>query len=106
MTITPAPEHRPLLSVAPHARGKRSPVTCRLKCADACSHPVPNEGANAPFRDVVAGAMSRRALLGGLAVGAAAVVLGAQPVGAPPAAAQALPAHGGGHGGGRPQKGL
>ncbi|KON73806.1 hypothetical protein M768_06795 [Cellulosimicrobium cellulans F16] len=106
MTITPAPEHRPLLSVAPHARGKRSPVTCRLKCADACSHPVPNESANETFRDVVAGAMSRRALLGGLAVGAAAVVLGAQTVGAPPAAAQPLPAHGGGHGGGRPQKGL
>ena len=77
MTITPAPEHRPLLSVAPHARGKRSPVTCRLKCADACSHPVPNESANETFRDVVAGALWRRARLGGLARGAAAVVLGA-----------------------------
>ncbi|WP_086150731.1 PhoX family phosphatase [Cellulosimicrobium sp. KWT-B] len=106
MTITPAPEHRPLLSVAPHARGKRSPVTCRLKCADACSHPVPNESANETFRDVVAGALSRRALLGGLAVGAAAVVLGAQTVAAPSAAAaQGVVAHGG-HGGGRPQKGL
>jgi len=106
MTITPAPEHRPLLSVAPHARGKRSPVTCRLKCADACSHPVPNESANGTFRDVVAGTLSRRALLGGLAVGAAAVVLGAQTVAAPPAAAaEGVAAHGG-HGGGRPPKGL
>jgi secreted PhoX family phosphatase len=104
MTITPAPEHRQLLSVASHARGKRSPVTCRLKCADACSHPVPNASDNETFRDVVAG-VSRRTMLGGLAVGAAAVVLGAQTVGAAPAAAQGVAGHGG-WGGGRPEKGL
>ena len=32
----------PLLDLA-HARGKRSPVTCALKCGNACTHPVPNE---------------------------------------------------------------
>jgi len=107
MTTPPAPQQRPLLSLTPHARGKRSPVTCRLKCADACSHAVPNTSDNEYFRDVASGALSRRALLGGLAVGAAAVVLGAQTVTASPAAAQgSLAAGRGGHGGGRPVKGL
>ena len=31
-----------LLPMAGHTAGKRSPVTCHLKCADACFHPVPN----------------------------------------------------------------
>lgn len=107
MTTTPAPEQRTLLSLTPHARGKRSPVTCRLKCADACSHAVPNTSENEYFRDVAGRALSRRTLLGGLAVGAAAVVVGAQTVAAPPAAAQGpLAAHGNGHGHGRWGKGL
>ncbi|WP_435736574.1 PhoX family phosphatase [Cellulosimicrobium sp. PMB13] len=99
MTITPAPERRTMLPLAPYARGKRSPVTCRLKCADACSHAAPNASDNEYFRDVAGRALSRRALLGGLAVGAAVVVVGAQTATAPSAQA-AVPAHGGWGGGG------
>lgn len=105
--MTIAPESRPLLELAatphgPHyARGKRSPVTCRLKCADACSHPAPNESANEYFRDVAARALSRRVMLGGLAAAAATVVVGAQVAGAP--GAGAATAAGRGHG---PGKGL
>ena len=47
--MTLAPDRRtllPLIDLA-HARGKRSPVTCALKCGNACAHPVPNESDNA-----------------------------------------------------------
>ena len=70
---------RPLLPLLPmegHTLGKRSAVTCHLKCADACFHPVPNESANDYFRDIVGAALSRRSLLVGVGVGAAAIVLG------------------------------
>ncbi|MFD6177602.1 MULTISPECIES: PhoX family protein [unclassified Isoptericola] len=107
--MTIAPESRPLLELAapptgphdgPHyARGKRSAVTCRLKCADACSHPAPNESANEYFRDVAARALSRRVMLGGLAAAAATVVVGAQVAAAPGAsAATSAGAAGRGHG--------
>ncbi len=75
----PGPGRRSLLTVLPmqgHTRGKRSAVTCHLKCADACSHPAPNLSANGYFRDVVNSAFSRRALLAGAGAGAAAVVIG------------------------------
>ncbi|HLU55368.1 MAG TPA: alkaline phosphatase PhoX, partial [Pseudonocardia sp.] len=106
--MTIAPENRPLLpvhtAVHTHARGKRSPVTCRLKCNDACLHPAPNESANEYFKDVVGAVLSRRAMLGTLAVAAGAVVIGAQAAGAPSAAAATLtegrlPAHRPGKGG-------
>ncbi|SEN90130.1 PhoX family protein [Cryobacterium luteum] len=70
---------RPLLPLLPmqgHTLGKRSAVTCHLKCADACFHPVPNESGNDYFRDIVGAALSRRSLLVGVGVGAAAIVLG------------------------------
>lgn len=70
-----------------HTKGKRSPVTCALKCDNACSGEVCNTSANGYFRDVAATAMSRRAVLGLGAVGAAAVVLGTSITGAQPAAA-------------------
>ncbi|MFJ3407562.1 PhoX family protein [Promicromonospora sp. NPDC090134] len=89
--MTIAPENRPLLTVHTHARGKRSPVTCRLKCNDACLHPAPNESANEYFKDVVSSVLSRRAMLGTLAVAAGAVVIGAQGATAPSAAAATLP---------------
>ena len=83
--MTLAPDRRsllPLLDLA-HARGKRSPVTCALKCGNACTHPVPNESDNAYFPDVAAGALSRRALLGaGAATGLALTLAG--PVAAKP----------------------
>lgn len=87
--MTIAPDSRPLLELAPYARGKRSPVTCRLKCADACSHPASNQSANEYFRDVASAALSRRAMLGGIGAAAAAVVIGSQVAGAPSAAASA-----------------
>ncbi|MFD7024250.1 PhoX family protein [Promicromonospora sukumoe] len=90
--MTIAPENRPLLTVHTHARGKRSPVTCRLKCNDACLHPAPNESANEYFKDVVSSVLSRRAMLGTMAVAAGAVVIGAQGTAdAPSAAAAPLP---------------
>jgi secreted PhoX family phosphatase len=88
--MTIAPESRPLLDLAAtpaYARGKRSPVTCRLKCADACSHPAPNKSLNEYFRDVASRALSRRVMLGGMAAAAAAVVVGGEVLGAPTAAA-------------------
>ena len=102
--MTIAPESRPLLELAtgphdPHyARGKRSAVTCRLKCADACSHPAPNESANEYFRDVASRALSRRVMLGGLAAAAATVVVGAEVAGAPGASAAPAAGRGWGHG--------
>ncbi|GAA1059698.1 PhoX family protein [Agromyces bracchium] len=59
MTI---PELR--LTPVSHAIGKRSPVTCRLKCADACLGPECNTSSNAHFRDIASQAISRRTALG------------------------------------------
>ena len=54
--VTLAPDRRTLLPLVDlaHARGKRSPVTCALKCGNACTHPVPNESDNDYFPDVAA----------------------------------------------------
>jgi hypothetical protein len=85
---------RPLLPLLPmegHTLGKRSAVTCHLKCADACFHPVPNESANDYFRDIAGAALSRRSLLVGVGVGAAAIVLGSGQT-APALAAPGAPA--------------
>ena len=81
MTLTP---ERPLLPfflknelpMEGHTSGKRSAVTCHLKCADACFHPVPNTSDNGYFRDIVGSTFSRRALLAGAGAGAAAIVIG------------------------------
>ncbi|WP_354178383.1 PhoX family phosphatase [Arthrobacter sp. UYP6] len=69
-----------------HTRGKRSAVTCALKCDSACSKAVCNTSSNGYFRDIVSAEFSRRSALG---VGAAGV-LGAAVValsGAAPATA-------------------
>ena len=96
MTISSSPA-RTLLPMAPHTQGKRSAVTCHLKCADACFHPVPNTSANEYFRDVAERALSRRTILGGAAVGAIAIAVG--PALAPETAVAApLDAKGGGGG--------
>lgn len=63
--------HRRLLPFAEHARGKRSAVTCQLKCANACTNPECNPSRNETFQEVAQAALSRRALLG---LGAAAAV--------------------------------
>ncbi|MGD8201726.1 PhoX family protein [Ornithinimicrobium sp. W1679] len=61
----------PLLSFSEHLTN-RSAATCRYRCGDQCSQPVPNTSANAYFGDVVADAVSRRAVLQG---GAGAAVV-------------------------------
>ncbi|MEY2849562.1 MAG: hypothetical protein RI885_2229 [Actinomycetota bacterium] len=91
MTLTPDRPLLPLLPMRGQTHGKRSAVTCHLKCADACFHPVPNTSDNGYFRDVVGSAFSRRMLLAGAAVGAGALVVGESAASAPSAAA-----HGGG----------
>ncbi|KUH85607.1 MULTISPECIES: PhoX family phosphatase [unclassified Mycobacterium] len=57
------------LFVAHDGKSKRQHVTCRYKCGDACSKPVPNTSGNEYFGDVVK-AVSRRSMLraGGIAV--------------------------------------
>jgi uncharacterized protein len=65
-----------LLPMLGHTKGKRSPVTCALKCDNACSGEVCNTSSNSYFRDVASAAVSRRAALGFGAVGALAVALG------------------------------
>ncbi|GAA2127461.1 PhoX family phosphatase [Arthrobacter humicola] len=65
-----------LLPMPGHTKGKRSPVTCALKCDNACSGEVCNTSSNSYFRDIASATMSRRAALGFGAAGALAVVLG------------------------------
>ncbi|AJT41862.1 PhoX family protein [Psychromicrobium lacuslunae] len=86
-------ETRPLLPMAGHTRGKRSAVTCQLKCDSACAGEVCNTTNNEYFRDIAGAAMGRRQLLGLGAAGAATLVLGggaAQLATAPSAAASPL----------------
>lgn len=65
-----------LLPMLGHTKGKRSPVTCALKCDNACSGDVCNTSSNSYFRDIASTTLSRRAALGFGAAGALAVVLG------------------------------
>jgi len=65
-----------LLPMLGHTKGKRSAVTCALKCDNACSGNVCNTSSNSYFRDIASATMSRRAALGFGAAGALAVVLG------------------------------
>ena len=76
---------RTVLPLLGHTRGKRSPVTCQLKCGSACAGPECNTSGNGYFRDIASAALSRRSALGLGA--AAAVTVGV--VGATPEAAQA-----------------
>ncbi|HRO94741.1 alkaline phosphatase PhoX, partial [Citricoccus sp.] len=87
------------LPMAGHTRGNRSPITCQLKCGNACAHEAPNTSGNTHFRDIADAAISRRAALGLGGGLAAAVVVGAQAVSTAPTAE----AHGGTHpkGGGK-----
>ena len=50
--------------MAGNTHANRSPVTCHLRCGDACSRPAPNTTDTTYFRDIAAKALSRRALLG------------------------------------------
>ncbi|WP_344306249.1 PhoX family phosphatase, partial [Brevibacterium samyangense] len=70
---------RNLLPMADHVRGKRSPVTCALKCGNACLGEVCNTSQNAYFRDIASAALSRRSILGGAAAGALAIAVTTAP---------------------------
>ena len=70
---------RELLPMAGHVRGKRSPVTCALKCDNACSKAICNTSSNSYFRDIVGAQLSRRAMLGASAAGALAVAVTSAP---------------------------
>lgn len=79
-----------LLPMLGHTKGKRSAVTCALKCDNACAGDVCNTSSNSYFRDIASATMSRRAALGFGAAGALAVVLGSAVTSAEPATAAGL----------------
>lgn len=80
--------HLPLL-MKNHVVGKRSAVTCALKCANQCMNPVCNTSDAAYFGDIARAAISRRALLGGTAAGALVMAIGGAGKNAPQAFADA-----------------
>ena len=80
-----------LLPMLGHTKGKRSPVTCALKCDNACSGEVCNTSSNSYFRDIASATMSRRAALGFGAAGALAVAFGGAVTSAEPAVADGGP---------------
>ncbi|MHC6230054.1 PhoX family protein [Arthrobacter sp. MMS24-T111] len=79
-----------LLPMLGHTKGKRSPVTCALKCDNACAGEVCNTSSNGYFRDIASATLSRRSALGLGAAGALAVVLGSAVTSAEPASAAGL----------------
>jgi hypothetical protein len=87
-------DRRPLLPMLGHTRGKRSAVTCHLKCDDACAQPVPYPSDNPYFRDIAQSALARRTLFRGAGAAALTLVVGSSVTGAPAAAARPLPATG------------
>lgn len=88
MTVTD--RIRRSLPMADHVRGKRSAVTCELKCANACLGPECNTSSNDDFRSIASAVFSRRALFGLGAAAAVAIAVGVDrsaPVSAPTAGA-------------------
>ncbi|MDQ0645202.1 PhoX family protein [Microbacterium murale] len=74
--MTIADNIRRPLPMADHVRGKRSAVTCELKCANACLGPECNTSANQDFRSIASAVFSRRALFGLGAAAAVAIAVG------------------------------
>lgn len=58
-----------------HVAGKRSPVTCALKCGNQCAQGTCNTTSHPTFRDVASTVLSRRLLMGGTAAGALAIAV-------------------------------
>ncbi|GAB3287102.1 PhoX family protein [Parasphingorhabdus pacifica] len=89
----------PLLS---NHSARRSSLTCKYRCGNACAHDAPNTSDNAYFGDIVENVLSRRGALKAsgvlaLSVGGAAALGGAavaQPGQAPGAAASGQPTPG------------
>ncbi len=86
-------ETRMSLPMAGHTKGKRSPVTCQLKCGNACAMGVCNQSDNEYFKDIVGAALSRRSVLLGAGAGALALTFATfdSPFGGTPAAHAAAP---------------
>ena len=83
---------RTFLPMADHVRGKRSAVTCALKCDNACLKATCNTSSNGYFRDIVDAKLSRRAVLGASAAGALALAVTTAP--SPTAGSAAAAGHG------------
>ena len=47
-----------------HVKGKRSPLTCELKCGSQCTNPDCNQSNNEYAHDIISAAVSRRSALG------------------------------------------
>jgi secreted PhoX family phosphatase len=90
------PAEMRLLPMAGLTHGKRSPVTCHLRCGDACAFEAPNTTETSYFRDVAAQALSRRGVVGAGAAAAGVALVGAG-LGSPAAAATVLPSGRDGH---------
>lgn len=73
---------RPLLPMAGLTHGNRSPVTCHLRCGDACSVAAPNTTDTTYFRDVAAQALRRRTVVGASLTAAALGVASTAPAAA------------------------
>ncbi|CUR55848.1 conserved hypothetical protein [metagenome] len=73
--MTVAPETRRTLPMSGVTHANRSPVTCHLRCGDACAVPAPNTTETSYFRDLAATALSRRSLLGAASLAAGATVV-------------------------------
>ncbi|MHA7283461.1 PhoX family protein [Arthrobacter sp. TMS2-4] len=69
---------RRLLPMLGHTKGKRSAVTCALKCDNACADAVCNTSGNNYFRDIVSREFSRRSALGAGAAGALTLLVAGQ----------------------------
>ncbi|WP_156517226.1 alkaline phosphatase PhoX, partial [Rhodococcus sp. EPR-279] len=68
---------KPLPLFAVHdGSSKRSALTCKYKCGDACFHEVPNTSKGQYFGDIVKTAMSRRGVIKGGAMAVLAVGAG------------------------------
>lgn len=68
---------KPLPLFAVHdGSSKRSSLTCKYKCGDACFHEVPNTSKGEYFGDIVKTAMSRRGVIKGGAMAVLAVGAG------------------------------
>ncbi|HEY9292391.1 MAG TPA: PhoX family phosphatase [Microlunatus sp.] len=76
-----------LLPMLGLTHGNRSPVTCALKCDNACAHPIPNQSTEPSFREVATAQLSRRRLLAGAGALAAGVTAGGGALSLQPAAA-------------------
>ena len=93
--MTP-PQSRTLLPMVGRTHGNRSPVTCHLRCGDACSVPAPNTTDTSYFRDIAATALSRRSVVATGVAAAALTAVTVTPTAAAPGAGSTAP--------GRPRK--